>query len=77
MKRKILSMAKDFGCEITNYKSYKSDMGSQCFEFTVNYGGQHNFDYGYYYGGGKNKVIETFSAFLVDLDINPNSYRAQ
>lgn len=61
-------MAKKAGVSISDYKSYKSDMGCQCFEFKVNDCGQiHNFDYGYYYGGGENKLLATFSNFLGDI----------
>lgn len=78
MKRKILSMAKKFGTEISEYKSFKSDMGCQCFSLYVVYNCErHYFDYGYFIGSKENNLLEWFSDFLSKLDTNPNSYQAQ
>jgi len=61
-------MAKRANVSVHDYKSYKSDMGCQCFEFYIIDGGQrYNFDYGYYYGGGENKLLQEFSNFLGDI----------
>lgn len=76
MKREILKMAKRAGVEISDYKSYKSDMGCQCFEFKVNdCGAIYPFDYGYYYGGGENKLLDAFSEFLAGiLNVTQSGY---
>jgi hypothetical protein len=72
MKRKILSIAKRFGCEISNYRSYKSDMGYQCFDFVILYcGSRYNFDYGYPIGGGENNLLNEFSEQLAVIDKEP------
>lgn len=69
MKRKILSIAKKFGCDVFDYKSYKSDMGCQCFDLYIVYNSErYNFDYGYYYGGEVNNLINEFNKFLSDID---------
>jgi len=71
-------MAKRFGCEVHDYKSYRSDLGVQCFDFYIMYNGErYNFDYGYHVGGCDNYLLDTFSEFLGAIDVNPNSYKAQ
>lgn len=74
MKRKILQIAKRANVSIVDYKSYKSDLGWQCFELVVIDGGtRYNFDYGYCYGGGENKLLDEFSNFLGEiLNIEPS-----
>lgn len=59
MKKQFESVAKNLGILITDYKTYRSDFGSQVYEIVV---GNHIFSDSYIIGekGSKESVLERF-----------------
>lgn len=64
MKKKFLQIAKLNGLEITDYKSYRSDMGCQVFDMVVKFPNgklkTHTDSYWVGEDGSKEKVISYF-----------------
>ena len=64
MKKLFIKIAKDSGCDILAYKSYRSDMGCQVFDIVVRTSNgiarQHSDSYFIGEDGGKQKVIDYF-----------------
>lgn len=69
MKRKFFTIAKNNNCEITEYNSYRSDMGCQVFSMLITFpdGIKKVYNDSYFVGSGdKDKVIDYFkNHFLI------------
>lgn len=71
MKQKFYNIAKKTGHIITNYITYRSDMGCQCYEISVDL---NNCRYNKFYDGyfveeelAKEKILRRFKSWLNDL----------
>ena len=67
MKKKFIYIAKRFNCEISEFISYRSDMGCQIFEMIIQFpdGSKTFHDDSYFVGSNeeKEKVLNYFEQF--------------
>lgn len=70
MKREIYKIAKTHNVDLSDYKSYRSDMGCQVLDVVINYNGEvENHSDSYFVGenGGKQKVLDYFELTVKKL----------